>query len=66
MLDTYYFDSANVVPHVLGYCLTLNDDQKLVQIVPGKPGGMTIMLDADVDTYMPNVVGRTLLWDHQL
>ena len=44
------------VPHMLGYCLRLNDDQKLVQIVPGVQGGFSIILNAFVDDYMPNIV----------
>ena len=41
---------------MLGYCLRLNDDQKLVQIVPGVQGGFSIILNAFVDDYMPNIV----------
>jgi len=43
----------NIASHALGYCLTFNDDSSLVQLLGGKPGGMTIDLDAKIADYFP-------------
>eukprot|EP00116_Pleurobrachia_bachei_P002370 sb/3462632/ len=54
-LEIDEFNATNVIPHMLGYCIIVNDDQSLVQIIPGKNGGFSILLDAEISTYMPNV-----------
>eukprot|EP00116_Pleurobrachia_bachei_P003212 sb/3463474/ len=48
----YNFTNTSHAPTEMGTCIEVNDDETMVQVIPGESGGFSITLDARTHDYM--------------